>query len=277
MAELWEGPLGDQAQAVASYQSALEADPQTHRRAQRARAALPPHEQWPDLIEILSKKAGALEDTEEVIRLKHQIGQLFEERLGDGARAIETYKEILSVDPQNIAALKALERLYEKTGDMEDYLDVLEQQLDVTGTDEERISLYERMAAAWEEQFRKPERAWEALEKILLINDRHEPTLQTLERLYRQERRSAELVETLRRHINAVNDPAVRIDLYAQMGQVYEEELRDIDRAVEAYNDILSFDGDNTAALAGAVAPVREDRGLGPRHRDGGAPRRADR
>jgi golgin subfamily B member 1 len=250
MAELWEGPLGDQAQAVAAYQAALEANPQTMGALDALERLYRRNEQWPDLIEILTKKAGALEDTEEVIRLKHQIGQLFEERLGDGARAIETYKEILSVDPQNIAALKALERLYEKTGDMEHYLDVLEQQLDVTGTDEERISLYERMAAAWEEQFRKPERAWEALEKILLINDRHEPTLQTLERLYRQERRSAELVETLRRHINAVNDPAVRIDLYGQMGQVYEEDLRDTDRAVEAYNDILSFDGDNNAALS---------------------------
>ncbi|HEX8952817.1 MAG TPA: hypothetical protein VF945_13270, partial [Polyangia bacterium] len=200
MAELWEGPLGDQAQAVAAYQAALEANPQAMPALDALERLYRTSQQWPDLIEILSKKAGAIEDTEEVIRLKHQIGQLYEERLGDGARAIETYKEILSVDPQNIAALKALERLYEKTGMMEQYLDVLEQQLDVTGTDDERISLYERMAVAWEEQFRKPDRAWDALEKILLINDRHEPTLMSLERLYRQERRSAELVETLRRH-----------------------------------------------------------------------------
>src|SRR5262249_54292347 len=159
-----------------------------------------------------------------------QVGQLYEERLGDGQRAIDSFKEILTVDPQNIHALKALERLYEKTGAMEAYLDVLEQQLDVTGTDDERISPYERMGSAWEEQFRKPDRAWESLEKILLINDRHEPTLLTLERLYRQERRSAELVETLRRHINAIVDPGTRVGLYAQMGQVYEEDLKDLDR-----------------------------------------------
>ncbi len=210
------------------------------------------------MIEVLAKKAGVLEDTEQVIKLKHQIGQpLRRAARRRAARDRDATRRSSSVDPQNTAALKALERLYEKTGDMEHYLDVLEQQLDVTGTDEERISLYERMAAAWEEQFRKPERAWEALEKILLINDRHEPTLHTLERLYRQERRSAELVETLRRHINAVNDPGLRIDLYGQMGQVYEEDLRDIDRAVEAYNDILSFDGDNNAAL-GALARLYE-------------------
>jgi tetratricopeptide (TPR) repeat protein len=257
MAELWEGPLADQVQAVASYQAALEADPHSMAALSALERQYRQAQQWPDLIEVLQKKAGVLEDTEDVIRHKHQIGQLYEEKLGDGQRAVETYKEILSVDPQSLEALKALERLYERTGDMEHYLDVLEQQLDVTGTDEERISLYERMASAWEEQFRKPERACESLEKILLINDRHEPTLQALERLYRQERRSPELVETLRRHINAVNDPTVRISLYAQMGEVYEEELRDVDRAVEAYNDILSFDGDNNAALA-ALARLYE-------------------
>jgi tetratricopeptide (TPR) repeat protein len=109
------------------------------------------------------------------------------------------------------------------------------------------------MAAAWEEQFRRPDRAWEALEKILLINDRHESTLISLERLYRQERRSTELVETLRRHINAVMDPGTRVGLYAQMGQVFEEDLKDIDRAVEAYNDILSFENDNQPALSALV------------------------
>src|SRR5439155_6028501 len=107
------------------------------------------------------------------------------------------------------------------------------------------------------EQFRKPDRAWDALEKILLINGRHEPTLMSLERLYRQERRSAELVETLRRHINAVQDPAVRVELYAQMGQVYEEDLKDVDRAIEAYNDMLSFEPDSATSLA-ALARLYE-------------------
>ncbi|MFI5290454.1 MAG: hypothetical protein ACHQ17_12430, partial [Polyangia bacterium] len=253
MAELWEGPLADQAQAVASYRAALENDPTTLDALKALDRLYRRNEQWPDLIEVLSKKAAVIEDTEEVVQLKHQIGTLYEERLGDGQRAIESFKEILAVDPQNVHALKALERLYEKTGEMEAYLDVLEQQLDVSGTDDERISLYERMAVAWEEQFRKPDRAWESLEKILLINDRHEPTLINLERLYRQERRSAELVEALRRHINAIQDPGARVELYAQMGQVYEEELRDLDRAIEAYNDILSFESDNSAALSALV------------------------
>jgi tetratricopeptide (TPR) repeat protein len=250
MAQLWEGPLADQDQAIGAYRSALEADAATVPALDALEKLYRRRSDWPNLIDTLQKKAQVIDDTDQVIQLKLQTGELFEERLGDGARAIGSFKEILAVDPQNISALKALERLYEKTGAMEAYLDVLEQQLDVTGTDEERISLYERMAAAWEEQFRRPDRAWECLEKILLIDDRHEPTLLALERLYRQERRSVELVETLRRHINAITDTAVRIDLYAQMGEVYDQDLNDLDRAIEAHNDILAFDPDSAHALS---------------------------
>src|SRR5262249_36206665 len=156
--------------------------------------------QWDALIDILIKKTQATDDTEQVIQLKHQIGQLWENQLGDSQRAIETYRDILTVDPQNLQALKQLELLYEKTG-------LIEQQLDVTGTDAERISLYERMATAWEEQFQKPERAWECYEKILLIDPRRESAYRALERIYRQERRWEELVDTYRKHINAINDP----------------------------------------------------------------------
>jgi tetratricopeptide (TPR) repeat protein len=250
MADLYESALMDPAQAVAAYRQAVNADPACLDALSSLERLYRRDQQYPELIDVLSRKAGVVVETETVIQIKQQIGNLYEEHLGDATQAIQSYKEILTVDPQNIAALKALERLYEKTGAMESYLDVLEQQLDVTGTDDERISLYERMAIAWEEQFRKADRAWDALEKILLINDRHEPTLRTLARLYRQERRWSELVETFRKHINAVQDPGTRMDLYLQMGEVYEIELKDLDRAVESYNDILSFDPDHSQALS---------------------------
>jgi len=57
------------------------------------------------------------------------------DRLGDNERAVQAYKEVLTVDPQNLPALKALEQLYEKAGRMDAYLEVLEHQLEVTAPD----------------------------------------------------------------------------------------------------------------------------------------------
>ena len=114
------------------------------------------------------------------------------------------------------------------------------------------------MAAAWEEKFGKPERATEVLEKILLIDERNAKAYRDLERLYRQERKWESLVETYRKHIAVTTDTTERIELYTQMGQVYEQELRDLDRAIEAYNDVLSFEDDHADALAGLARLYEE-------------------
>ena len=42
------------------------------------------------------------------------------------------------------------------------------------------------------------------------------------------------------------------------MGQVYEQELRDLDRAIEAFNDVLSVEADHADALAGLARLYEE-------------------
>ena len=158
---------------------------------------------------------------------------------------------MLSVDPRNLPALTALDALYEKTGRMEEYLEILEHQLEVSPPEEERVATYQQMATIWEEHFGKPDRATEVLEKILLIDERNAKAYRDLERLYRQERKWESLVETYRKHIAVTTDTTERIDLYTKMGQVYEQELRDLDRAIEAYNDVLTVEDDHADALAG--------------------------
>ena len=107
------------------------------------------------------------------------------------------------------------------------------------------------MATIWEEQFAQARAGHRVLQKILLIDDRNAKAYRDLERLYREERKWDALVENYRKHILVTADPDERIDLYTQMGQVYEEELRDPDRAIEAYNDVLSVEPDHTEALRG--------------------------
>src|SRR5205823_6082342 len=140
---------------------------------------------WDRLVEVLHKKSQTVDDGELAVKLRLQVGELWEDRLGDNDRAVQAYNEVLTVDPQSLPALKALERLYEKTGQMEAYLDVIEHQLEVTPVSEDRVSLYQRTAQVWEEQFSKTDRAIDCLQKILLIDDRNHRAYRDLERLYR--------------------------------------------------------------------------------------------
>jgi tetratricopeptide (TPR) repeat protein len=258
MAEVFEMQIGDQPEAINAYRRALELDDGNLEVLNSLERLYRANQRWDGLISVLTRKAELAEAPEEIIRLHTNIGDLYEDQMGDLAQAVESFKRVLDIEPQHLPALKALERLYEKTGSTEAYLDILEQQLDIAGTDDERVSLYQRMSLVWEEQFKKLDRAAECLEKILEIDITNAETYRSLERIYHADGRFEDLVDALSRHINAVNDPIERIDLYLSMGQVYEVSLQNPDRAIEAYTDILSFDPDHTQALD-ALARLYED------------------
>ena len=258
LADTYETQIGDAAQATYAYQRALDSDERCLDAINALERLYRRTQAWDRLVDVLAKKAMVVEDTELAIRLRIQVGELWEDRLGDNERAVAAYKEVLAVDPQNLAALKALDSLYQKTGNMEAYLENLEHQLEVSSPEGDRVEIYQRMATVWETQFNKTDRAADMLEKILQLDDRNHKAYRDLERLYAQDRRWESLVETYRKHILATNDQNERIELYTKTGQVLEEELRDLDRAIEAYSDALNFEPEHAVALSGLARLYEE-------------------
>ena len=249
LAELLERQMQDLGGSIHAYQQALTHGPSSLSALTALDRLYRRVEQWEPLIEVLNKRAELDTDELNIVRFRLEVGQIWDLRLFDAGQAIGAYQQVLHTDPSNLSALRALEGLYEKTNQSEKYLEVLEAQLDASPSDAERVPLYERMAAAWEERFGKLDRAAEALEKIVAIDNRNYAAYRELARLYQQAGRWEALVETYRNHIMATSDVAQRVDLYVAMGVTYEMNLQDVDRAVEAYTDVLSFDADEQRAL----------------------------
>ncbi|HPH68575.1 MAG TPA: tetratricopeptide repeat protein, partial [Kofleriaceae bacterium] len=263
LAELLEMQVQDVPGAVNAYQQALVYDAKARSndvsdepKKPGAKAALVAldrlyrrTEQWEPLIDVLGKRAEQETEERESLRYRLEVGQIWDLRIYDSGRAISAYQGVLDVDPGNQQALRALESLYEKTNQSEKYLEVLEAQLDTSPSDAERVALYERMAAAWEERFGKLDRAAECLEKIVAIDGRNFAAYRELARLYAQAGKSEALVETYRNHIMATTDTPTRVDLYCAMGAVYETQLNDLDRSIESYTDVLTFSSEEPRAL----------------------------
>jgi tetratricopeptide (TPR) repeat protein len=251
LAETFEVQLSDAGQATAAYEQALRCDERCLRAIDALERLHRRSQAWDRLAEILGKKSQIVNDVDLAVKLRLQVGELWESRLGDNERAVDAYREVLTVDPQNLQALKALEQLYLKAGRTDAYLDVLEHQLEVTPTDSERVSLYLRMAQVWEQQPGRADKAIECLAHVLDIDAEQLNVYRDMERLYRAERNWDALVDIYRRHITVETEAQERTAVYLALGHLFEEELRDPDRAAEAYIDILSFDADHTEALKG--------------------------
>ncbi|MGN6110824.1 MAG: tetratricopeptide repeat protein [Kofleriaceae bacterium] len=249
LAELLERQMQDLGGAIHSYQQAITYDGASKTALSALDRLYRRTEQWEPLIDVLTRRAELESDEQTIIKLRLEIGQLWDVRLRQPGPAIAAYQSVLDIDPSNLTALQALEGLYEKSDQSEKYLEVLEAQLDASSSEGEKVALYERMAAAWEERFHKLDRAAEALEKIVAIDSRNFAAFRELARLYQQAGKWEALVETYRNHIMATADVATRIDLYVAMGVTYEQNLGDVDRAVEAYTDVLQFDSDDQRAL----------------------------
>ncbi|MCS6797689.1 MAG: tetratricopeptide repeat protein [Myxococcota bacterium] len=260
LGELAESHLGTPEQATTYYRRALEHDPRSIPALEALERAHRREGRWEPLLDVLRRKAEALSDPERAIETWLQLAEVQEDRLGRSDDAVETYRRVLELDPHCLPALKGLERLAARAERWQELLSVLEAQLDVVSTERERIALRVRVAAMWEEQFLKPDRAIERLEQVLEIDPQHEEALVGLARLYRATRRWPELVSTFERHIAASPDRAERCRLYKAMGEVYALEMGDVDRAIDAYLGALDLNDADLEALD-ALTRLYERRG----------------
>ena len=242
LAQVQETGLVDLPSSIESYRRVLEIDPDSA-TALDALARL--HEQqgqWDELVSVLSRRVSTVDDPDEALVLRKRIGSVQQSALQDSGAAIETYKDIVASEPTDREALQALEALYMAAGQIDDYLETLEAELDATADVDEQIAIYDKMAVALVEQAEDRERASEVLEKIIMLDPQRDETYRQLEELYFGLEKWTELVETYRSHVESSEDPEVKISLLIAMGEVYEKQIEDIDRAIDTYREILELD-----------------------------------
>ncbi|MEE9384726.1 MAG: tetratricopeptide repeat protein [Nannocystaceae bacterium] len=248
LAEVQETGQQNLPAAVESYRAVLEIDNESRLALDALIRLYEQQGQWAALVDVLRQCAAISEDLDEVLLLRKRIGSIQEAALGDPVAAISTYQEIVENEPTEREVLQALERLYLAADDIGQYLSVLDAQLDATVDAEQQISIYEKMTGALTGPVNDPARAAEVLEKIITLDSQRDGTYRQLETLYAELERWAELVETYRSHIEASDDAAVKVELLTALGGVFETHIQDVDRAVEAYQEILDLQPQSFAA-----------------------------
>ena len=262
MAEL-QSRLGDPAQAMVTFRKVLEIDP-GHLSALAALEALYlACGMWEPLTQVLRRQLEL--QPERAAAIQNQIGEVLDQQLHQPEQAIECYQRVLAVDPENLQAMRALESLYDQTDRGEAYLEMVERQLDLTDSVEDRAMMYRRVAAAWEEQFERPERAMACLEKLLAIGSTSgaEEAHDELERLCRQVGDYEGLVRVLRRHADAMQEPEKRVGLLLALAEVHEVTRLDLEQAVAVHQEALSVAPTDARALL-ALARLHEKLGQSP-------------
>jgi tetratricopeptide (TPR) repeat protein len=258
-ADVLEARVGDDKRARDIAEKVLADDPAQPKALQVLERIYIASDDYKGLVGLLEKKAEALSGPAKSEALC-EIAETYEDRLKSDAKAADFYEKARAEDPKNLGALKGLERLYARSGENEKLLHVLEAQITVAATPRQKIELYNRVAAIYEEEFVDHAKASASFESVLAIDPSNDPALTGLSRLYRLTRKFDQLVDLLERHAQIVESAPRRADLNAQRGRVLLDPIGSIDRALEAFEKALEADATNTGALEGA-AKVRALKG----------------
>jgi tetratricopeptide (TPR) repeat protein len=249
LGEVLDAHMQQTEQAVTYFQRALEVDGQFLPAIENLERIYGARGQNRELVDVLQRKVVALKDNEQTAATKLRIGQLYENNLGDPAKAAQVYREVVDLEPGHLHALRGLARVYQVLERWADLVGVLEKQLEVVTTERERIDVLMHLATLHEEHFLKADLAAARLEQVLEIDPSNEDAYFRLERSYRRLRQWADLIATYERHIGATLDRKTKVELFGAIAQVYADEIEDADRAIDAYKNIVALDDQNVPAL----------------------------
>lgn len=255
-AEIVETKLNDPARAREVYEKILAEDP-GHVRAGDALFRLAEKAgDFDTLVRILEQRASARGGAERLDAMV-RAAEIYEDHLNDIAEASRRFEAVLSADPKNMNALRGLDRIYNRTGKYRELLDTLERQVQAAATPRQKMGLYERIAALHDEEFLDHQGAIDALGKVLALDPNNDSALSALVRHYRATDRWDKVVETLEQHVNSASDNARKAELLLSKARVLAEQIGSPERAMKAYEAVLSLSPSHAGALE-ALAQLKE-------------------
>src|SRR5690554_6024977 len=257
LAGLYLDEIGDSAAGLDALQRAVITDPEDAER--RARLLSVAGEQGElelaaDTLEDAAMQADALSSAP----IFRELGSLYEDQLHQSERAIDAYKRALERDETDAESLRALERLFQNTGDSEALAHNLRRQVSFADS-ERRTELLTRAATLFEDVLDRPADAALAYQDLLQEQPDSTDAFDGLERVYGAGERWIDLSDVLRMRVDATYQDTERIAALQRLADVHAERLNDRHEAVSVHREILSLDPQRHGSLDALIGFFEED------------------
>jgi len=202
--------------------------------------------QWQDLYEVYEATLPSIEgDAKFELMLKSADVQ--RDKIGSKKEAIRLYERVLAEHSENEPALRALSELDEVEARWPELVAVLSTLADVTPNYDEKKELYQRIGRVHETRLSDLDAAVASWNQALDLDERDRVVLKELERLHIARRDWQALIDIYEK--DAMLDPALEVERRVQIAGIYEQYIKDIDKAVAAFEDVLGIDPANETAL----------------------------
>lgn len=243
--------------AIPYYQQILALDPNNVAAMQQMADLYRITQQWDTLAQVLGRLVEMTDDSVVQSQTYVQMGDLAEEHLGVPEQAGAYYLKAREVNPKNVVALEALERIYRAEQKWPKLLDVLVSKADAVDTEERYIAAKLQIAECYEERMGQVEEAISTYREVFERDSANLVALKGLERLYARTSRWQNLLEILEREFEVVDTERERISILLRLAGMWEQEFLKNAKAAECLEKVLDIDPNHIEALNGLARLYR--------------------
>lgn len=171
---------------------------------------------------------------------------------GQNERGVELLRDARQTSDDPVLLDLCLD-LLEATDAQDELIDVLNQRLDTDLDVDRRAALLARLGRLYEAEAGLEEAAADVYREALELVPDHAPAIRALGRLYFRRRNFNALVELFEHEIEALEGSPTVWRRRFQVARLYENELKDLDRALAHYRGVLEVQPAYLPALKGAA------------------------
>ncbi|BBM88128.1 tetratricopeptide repeat protein [Candidatus Uabimicrobium amorphum] len=248
MAEIYENHLNNIDIACKSYEKIIQAVPDNLEAYRRLRSLYKRNNKKAEYLQITSKLASITPKFKEKLDLLFSLCDFYKER-DLVSKLEEQLKNVLEVDSHNSRAVESLKALYEKKQDWKKLIAVLQKQSQMCSEIEDVIDIYYKIATFYQEKLRDADQAVLYFEKIKALKPDYVDVLRKLEVLYTQLEAFEKLVKILQQNSYLSVEVSQRVNYIFMAGMILEEKLKEPQRAMWAYENVILNDPYHINAL----------------------------
>lgn len=257
-AEIFASQMNDLPGAIDAMEQVLVEDPNRAEAYERLASLYERSERWPDLASTLERQLDAGAGV--AVEVRHRLGSVAHQRLGDAYQALDQFREALAIDPGHEPTIAALQTLMESADHRGAAAEILEpvflQRMDwpnVTGTLEARLTatddphgrkeILRRLGQIHEDYLEDLEGAMASYARLLQEDVRDRETQDTLSRLGKVLEEWEKLAGIFGQAVEreGVLDEEMA-ELSMETGRLYQEMAQQPERAVPFYERVLELD-----------------------------------
>ncbi|MEN9580662.1 MAG: hypothetical protein RJA70_3671, partial [Pseudomonadota bacterium] len=187
-----------------------------------------------ELADLLNDQIAAAADRGDrtaQLQFEVRLGEIYEGKLRDNQKAIETFVRVLDQDPSHVGALRALARLQGASGHHVAAAEALERLINLV-PDAEKLAIALGLADAYS-ALSETARACGALERALVVEPGEPGVRERLRKLYRDSSAWEKLGDLIATDAARESDENKRVQLLREAATIFAEKQKDRARAAE--------------------------------------------